>query len=103
MNNILAIAHKELKGYFASPVAYVVIGFSAILFGWFFINLLYYFDRTQMQAGIGLPGAAGDQRQRDPDLAAVPERQRHPAVHAAADHDADLCGREALRAPSSCC
>src|SRR5918999_4872561 len=56
MNNILAIAHKELKGYFASPVAYVVIGFSAILFGWFFINLLYYFDRTQMQAGAGLPG-----------------------------------------------
>ena len=28
MNNILAIAHKELKGYFASPIAYVVIGFS---------------------------------------------------------------------------
>jgi ABC-2 type transport system permease protein len=56
MSNILAIAHKELKGYFASPVAYVVIGFSAILFGWFFINLLYYFDRTQMQAGSGFQG-----------------------------------------------
>jgi ABC-2 type transport system permease protein len=56
MNNVLAIAHKELKSYFASPVAYVVIGFSAILFGWFFINLLYYFDRTQMQAGSGFQG-----------------------------------------------
>ena len=56
MNNILAIAHKEIKSYFASPVAYVVIGFSAILFGWFFINLLYYFDRTQMQAGSGFQG-----------------------------------------------
>ena len=56
MSNILAIAHKELKGYFASPVAYIVIGFSAILFGWFFINLLYYFDRTQMQAGSGFQG-----------------------------------------------
>lgn len=56
MNNIFAIAHKELKSYFASPVAYVVIGFSAILFGWFFINLLYYFDRTQMQAGSGFQG-----------------------------------------------
>ena len=65
MNNILAIAHKELKGYFASPIAYVVIGFSAILFGWFFINLLYYFDRTQMQAGSGFAGSAGGQRQRD--------------------------------------
>ena len=56
MNNILAIAHKELKGYFASPVAYVVIGFSAILFGWFFINLLYYFDRMSLQAGSGFQG-----------------------------------------------
>ena len=27
MNNILAIAHKELKSYFSTPIAYVVIGF----------------------------------------------------------------------------
>jgi len=53
MNNILAIAHKEIKAYFASPIAYIVIGFSAILFGWFFINLLYYFDRMSLQAGLG--------------------------------------------------
>ena len=58
MNNVLAIAHKEIKGYFASPVAYIVIGFSAILFGWFFINLLYYFDRMSMQAGMGMGGPA---------------------------------------------
>src|SRR5687767_3599094 len=55
MNNILAIAHKELKSYFASPIAYVVIGFAAILFGWFFINLLYYFDRMSLQGGMGGP------------------------------------------------
>jgi ABC-type transport system involved in multi-copper enzyme maturation permease subunit len=48
---MIAIAQKELKSYFASPIAYIVIGFSAILFGWFFINLLYYFDRMAMQAG----------------------------------------------------
>jgi ABC-2 type transport system permease protein len=53
MNNILAIAQKEIKSYFASPIAYIVIGFSAILFGWFFINLLYYFDRMSLQAGLG--------------------------------------------------
>ncbi len=53
MNNILAIAHKELKGYFASPIAYIVIGFASILFGYFFISLLYYFDRMAMQAGLG--------------------------------------------------
>src|SRR5919109_4563591 len=56
MNNILAIAHKELKAYFASPIAYIVIGFSAILYGWFFINLLYYFNRISMQAGAGFGG-----------------------------------------------
>ena len=56
MNNILAIAHKELKAYFASPIAYVVIGMAAILFGWFFVNLLYYFDRMAMQAGMGMGG-----------------------------------------------
>lgn len=56
MTNMLAIAQKELKGYFASPIAYIVIGFSAILYGWFFINLLYYFDRISMQAGGGFGG-----------------------------------------------
>ena len=34
VSNILAIAHKELKGYFASPIAYVVIGLYAIMFGY---------------------------------------------------------------------
>ena len=56
MGNVMAIAHKEIRSYFASPVAYVVFGFSAILFGWFFINLLYFFDRASMQAGGGFGG-----------------------------------------------
>ena len=54
MSNILAIAHKELKGYFASPIAYVVIGLYALMFGYFFYALLLYFDRQSMQAaGLG--------------------------------------------------
>ena len=52
MSNILAIAQKELKSYFASPIAYTVIGFFAIMFGWFFVNLLYYFERMSMQSGM---------------------------------------------------
>jgi gliding motility-associated transport system permease protein len=56
MSNILAIAHKELKGYFASPIAYIVIGFFALLFGYFFYALLIYFDRQSMQAA-GFGGA----------------------------------------------
>ena len=59
MSNIVAIAHKELKGYFASPIAYVVIGLYAVMFGYFFYALLLYFDRQSMQmAGLGGPGGA---------------------------------------------
>jgi len=56
MSNIIAIAHKELKGYFASPIAYVVLGLFALMFGFFFYSLLLYFDRQAMQmAGPGGP------------------------------------------------
>jgi ABC-2 type transport system permease protein len=51
MNNILAVARKELRSYFASPIAYIVIGFFALMFGFFFYSLLLYFDRQSMQAG----------------------------------------------------
>ena len=54
MSNILALAHKELKSYFASPIAYIVIGFFALAFGYFFYVLLLFFDRQSMQmAGLG--------------------------------------------------
>ena len=57
MGNILAIAQKELKSYFASPIAYIVIGFFALVFGYFFYALLLFFDRQSMQMA-GLGGAA---------------------------------------------
>ena len=56
MNNILAIAHKELKSYFASPIAYIVLGVFALLFGYFFYALLYYFNSQSMQM-MGLGGS----------------------------------------------
>jgi ABC-2 type transport system permease protein len=52
MRNILAIAHKELRSYFASPIAYVIIGFFAILYGFFFAFILQAFVRQSMQAGL---------------------------------------------------
>ncbi len=52
MRNVLAIAHKELRSYFASPIAYVVIGFFAILYGFFFSFILQAFVRQAMQAGL---------------------------------------------------
>jgi gliding motility-associated transport system permease protein len=49
MRNILAIAHKELKAYFSSPIAYIVLGFWALLYGYFFVAILQYFVRQSMQ------------------------------------------------------
>lgn len=58
MRNILAIAHKELRSYFNSPIAYAVIGFFALVFGWFFVAILNYFVRQSMQ---GMFGGGGPQ------------------------------------------
>ena len=52
MRNMLAIAQKELKSYFASPIAYIVIGCFAALYGFFFIAILRYFVGASMQAGL---------------------------------------------------
>ena len=51
MNNILAIAHKELKSYFSTPIAYIVIGFFALLFGYFFYVMLVIFNQQSLQLG----------------------------------------------------
>ena len=51
MSNIIAIAQKELKSYFASPIAYIVIGLFALLYGWFYFNILAYFVSMSMRMG----------------------------------------------------
>ena len=49
MRNALVLARKELSGYFASPIAYIVIGVFSILFGYFYYALVVFFDRQSMQ------------------------------------------------------
>jgi ABC-2 type transport system permease protein len=56
MTNVLAIAHKELKSYFASPIAYIVIGFFVLLFGFFYYSLVLIFNQQSMQM-MGFDGA----------------------------------------------
>jgi ABC-2 type transport system permease protein len=56
MRNIMAIAEREVRAYFSSPIAYVVIGFFALLYGYFFYALLEYFMRQSMQMGMAGPG-----------------------------------------------
>ena len=60
MSNVFAIAQKELKSYFASPIAYIVLGFWALLYGYFFVAILSFFVRQSMQMnqfGTGGPQA----------------------------------------------
>jgi ABC-2 type transport system permease protein len=49
LRNTLAIADKELRSYFASPIAYIIIGLFALLFGWFFYMFLTVFVRQSEQ------------------------------------------------------
>jgi gliding motility-associated transport system permease protein len=44
VRNVLAIAGKELRSYFVSPIAYVVLTGYLLLAGWFFFNLVFRFD-----------------------------------------------------------
>ena len=54
MSNVLAIVQKELKSYFASPIAYIIIGFFSLVFGWFYFVSLSFFMQASMQ--MGMPG-----------------------------------------------
>lgn len=58
MKNILLICKKELKSYFASPIAYLLLGFFAIVFGFVFYSAVRDFVRQGMQMqmmGRGMP------------------------------------------------
>lgn len=53
MRNIWVICRKELRSYFVSPVAYVLFVMFALIFGWFFWNMLgafvFYSMASQMR------------------------------------------------------
>ena len=53
VRNILAIAGKELRGYFASPMGYILVGLFALLFGAFFRVYLTGFAEQSQRAAMG--------------------------------------------------
>jgi ABC-2 type transport system permease protein len=48
--NVVLICQKELKSYFASPIAYGVMAFFASIFGWVFYNASRDFVRFSLQS-----------------------------------------------------
>jgi len=57
MRNVWVICRKELKSYFASPIAYLLMAMFAVIFGFFFWNVVGYFVIVgmQQQMGRGMP------------------------------------------------
>ena len=58
MSNVFAMAHKEIRSYFASPIAYVMIGLFTLVFGVFYVGALTWFVQQSMQASMGMGGGA---------------------------------------------
>ena len=50
MKNILIICRKELKSYFASPIAYLLMAIFAVIFGFFFYSATAFFVVRGMEA-----------------------------------------------------
>jgi ABC-2 type transport system permease protein len=50
MRNVFIICRKELRSYFVSPVAYLLLAMFAIIFGFFFWNILGFFIREGTEA-----------------------------------------------------
>ena len=52
MSNILAVANKELRSYFGSPIAYAVLGFFAFAFDFmFWVYLRGFLDQSARMGG----------------------------------------------------
>jgi len=59
VRNVLAIAEKELRSYFASPIAYILIGLFSLLFGWFFyVYLMAFVQQSEQMMQMGGGGGA---------------------------------------------
>jgi len=60
LRNVSAIAGKELRSYFASPVAWVLMGFFAVIFGYFYNVYLNFFVSTAAQSQVAAVNVNND-------------------------------------------
>jgi ABC-2 type transport system permease protein len=49
MQQVLRICKKELKDYFISPIAYIVISIFLLVTGWFFFTTFFYFNQADLR------------------------------------------------------
>ncbi len=49
MKNMIHIFKKEFKGYFVSPIAYIVISIFLILTGWFFFSTFFLYNQAELR------------------------------------------------------
>src|ERR1700694_3371661 len=64
MRNVWIILRKELHSYFVSPVAYLLLAMFAVIFGFFFWNILGFFVYRGMEMqmrGQGFPMSLNEQ------------------------------------------
>ncbi|MCK4312673.1 MAG: ABC transporter permease subunit [Candidatus Cloacimonetes bacterium] len=54
MNYASLIAKKEIKGYFNSPAAYIVLVIFLLLCGWFFTNPLFINNQAELRSLFGI-------------------------------------------------
>jgi ABC-2 type transport system permease protein len=50
VKNIWIVFRKELRSYFASPIAYSIMALYAVIFGFFFYSAVKYFQQISIQA-----------------------------------------------------
>jgi ABC-2 type transport system permease protein len=64
VRNVLAITEKELRSYFGSPIAYIIIGLFSLLFGWFFyVHLTIFVRQSEQMMQFGGGGGANINQQ----------------------------------------
>ena len=49
MRQVLYIFIKEFKGYFVSPIAYIVISIFLLVTGWFFFTTFFLIDQANLR------------------------------------------------------
>lgn len=54
MNNMKTLLIKEIKSYFASPIAYIVISVFLVMSGWFFTSSLFLIGQSSMGAFLSI-------------------------------------------------